>query len=508
MSRTKRFLGGVWTGLSSAVITTVLGIWLARFWLKHWGQHDYGVWLVVGQILAYLDLVDLGVIGWLGREVAAEVGRAGGVEKPNDIPALIGRTLRILAWQMPVLVGFAVTIWFLLPSDWADARQPLALIFVTYVFFFPFRVAHAVLEGVQALSRLGILNFVAWALSTVVTIVFTLRGMHVGAAALGNLARNAISFGGMVWVMVRGYSKLLPRALPSLTLAEARKTIKGSSFITLQRIGVIFLNGTDNLVVDRGLGAAAVVPYACTNKAYGALENFPRMILDAARPGLTEMRAGTAPAHVVRVTNTLTLGALVFGGLFASVVFAVNKGFVIWWIGEAQWGGQAVSLLLAIAMVFRIWVVSLHYASFAFALDRTLSITLILDGFVTVVASLLLVRSLGYVALPVGSLIGGTIVTLPILMTAIARDVGVSVLALVLPLWTWAWRFALCMIGAYFVARAWTPTRFVPLVLTAGGATLVYLLVMLPCLLRSSLGGYVRRLLGLPPEQPPVGSDA
>jgi O-antigen/teichoic acid export membrane protein len=496
MSRTKRFLGGMGTGIVSMVVTTVVGIWLAKFLLARWGQHDYGVWLVVGQLLAYLDLVDLGVLGLLGREVAASTGRAGSLEAAHDIAGTVGRTVRVIAWQMPVLVALAVVFGLLLPAEWAETRRPLALVLVAYVVFFPFRVAHVVLDGVQALRDIGLLNLASWALSTVVTIVFTYRGMHVGAAAAGYIARSAFMMGGFVWMLYRGYPKLVPRSLPPVPFAEAREMIKRGSLVTVQKLGGILINASDNLVVDHGLGAAAVVPYACTNKAYTALENLPRILLDAARPGLTELRAGAPPEHVVRVTNALTLAALVSGGLFASVVFAVNKGFVIWWIGEAQWAGHTTSLLLAIALVFRVWIVALHYTSFAFSLDRQLSLTMVLDGVVTIVASLLLVRPLGYVAMPVGSLVGGLVVVLPMLLPAIARDVNVSIFALLRPVAEWAWRFVLCMIAAYLVARAWTPTRFIPLVLTSAGATVVYSLVMLPCVMRSSLGGYLQRAIG------------
>ena len=45
MSRTGRFLHGVWLGYAYQGLIMLVGLWLTPFLLRHIGQHDYGVWL-------------------------------------------------------------------------------------------------------------------------------------------------------------------------------------------------------------------------------------------------------------------------------------------------------------------------------------------------------------------------------------------------------------------------------------------------------------------------------
>ena len=77
MSRTNRFLGGLGFGYLQQVAVLVTGLWLTPFLLNRLGQHDLGVWLMITQVIAYLGLLDLGVIGLLPRETASAVGRVG-----------------------------------------------------------------------------------------------------------------------------------------------------------------------------------------------------------------------------------------------------------------------------------------------------------------------------------------------------------------------------------------------------------------------------------------------
>src|ERR671938_1880164 len=102
MSRTNRFLSGIGFGYASQVLTTLVGLWLTPFLLTRIGQHDYGLWLVGTQLMFYLALMDLGIVALLPRETAFATGRAGGVVESAELPLLVGQTVRLVLWQMPL----------------------------------------------------------------------------------------------------------------------------------------------------------------------------------------------------------------------------------------------------------------------------------------------------------------------------------------------------------------------------------------------------------------------
>src|SRR5580700_7760769 len=125
MSRTNRFLGGLVMTYGYQGLLMLTGFWIMPFYLGRIGQHDYGLWLVGTQLLAYLSLTDFGVVALLPLETAYATGRAGGVaSNAIDLPQIIGQTARIVLYQLPIVIALAVAMWFLIPAAWRDLRGP------------------------------------------------------------------------------------------------------------------------------------------------------------------------------------------------------------------------------------------------------------------------------------------------------------------------------------------------------------------------------------------------
>src|SRR5437773_12546654 len=123
MSRTNRFLSGISFGYASQVLTTLVGFWLTPFLLHRIGQQNYGLWLVGTQLTFYLALLDLGIVALLPRETAYATGRARSIEQAEDLPIIVGQTLRLIMWQMPLVAGGALVAWLLLPAAWQGLRN-------------------------------------------------------------------------------------------------------------------------------------------------------------------------------------------------------------------------------------------------------------------------------------------------------------------------------------------------------------------------------------------------
>src|SRR5512134_362570 len=155
MSRTTRFLGGVSTGYAHQVAVTVVGLWLTPFLLGRLGARDYGLWLTATQLITYLTLLDLGVLALLPREAAYATGRAGGVHHATDLPEVIGRTTRLVLWQLPPVIVAAVAAGGLLPASWAELRVPMVLLLAAFVLTYPVRISRAALQGLQDLAFVG-----------------------------------------------------------------------------------------------------------------------------------------------------------------------------------------------------------------------------------------------------------------------------------------------------------------------------------------------------------------
>ncbi|MEO5896069.1 MAG: oligosaccharide flippase family protein [Vicinamibacterales bacterium] len=496
MTRTHRFLGGLSLGYVSLALATVVGLWLTPFLLARIGTHDYGLWLITTQILGYLMLMDLGVVALAPRETAYATGRRlqGGAD---EVDATFARFRTIVRWQLIPAALAAVVAWWVVAVQWPELRLPLAIILAAFLLAFPFRLYHATLQGLQDLPYLGKVQLAAWTAGMVTTVSLMLLDAGLAALATGWVVTQAVTAGACAWRLRQRFSSMW-RAKPSrATLSDARELFGRSGWISLAQIGQVFLNGSDVLVLGAIFGPAATVPYACTAKLITVLSNHPQLLMQAAAPAIAEMRTSAARAKLVRVAVSLMRAMLILSGAVACFVLAANESFVSWWVGPEQFAGWSLTILMLVVMLARHFATTLTYALFSFGHERRLSLTAIADGVVAlgVTAGLAWFTDLGLASAAVGSLAGVLLINIPVSSTALARELGISVVELVASLRGWAIRFAAAATICLFAARL-IPSSGPASVVTAGLlVAVVYGGVMWPLALEDPLGPYVRSTL-------------
>ena len=186
--------------LSSQIAIILLGLWLTPFLLRRVGQHEDGLWLVAGQLLGYLALLDLGVLAILPREVAALSGQADKAKAGADIAALLARIGALMRrWQLPGLSIACALVWWFLPGDWSDLSRPLIPVFVAFVLLYPLRILLAALQGVQEMPFLAAAQLTGWILGTASTIALVIMGAGLYALVAGWVITTAVPAGAAWW---------------------------------------------------------------------------------------------------------------------------------------------------------------------------------------------------------------------------------------------------------------------------------------------------------------------
>lgn len=492
MSRTSRFLDGVSLGYIAQALVMLGGLWLTAFLLDRVGQHDYGLWLVGLQIMVCLMLTDFGMVVLLQRETAYATGRAGRMEDAADLPFIIGRTARLVLWQVPVVAMAVIIVWVWMPAEWETLRWPLRVVLLAFMVMFPLRIFQAVLQGLQDLAFLGWIQIGSWLLSTAITVGLVLTGWGLYALAIGWMIAQ-VTLVAMGWYRVRTrFPEVLPASLPPVPWTTAQNHLSQGFWVSLAQLAQVMVHGADVLIIGTLLGPAVVVPFVCTGKLITTLANQPQILMQAAGPALSEMRVGEPRHRLFQVCSALSQAMLLVSGAIVCVVLATNQGFVGWWVGVDQYGGSTLTVVLLLNMLLRHWNTTAVYAIFCFGYERQISLTTLLDGFVTVCGAVLFVRQMGPIGAPLGALAGVCLVSLPGNLSALARENGVSVATLMSSLWPWFWRLCFLAGAASIVARVWLPNTFLALAVTAILTILIYGIVMLPAALRSPVGIYLR----------------
>jgi O-antigen/teichoic acid export membrane protein len=460
------------------------------FFLKYLGQRNYGLWLVGLQVLSCLMLMDFGIVALLPRETAYATGRTISGKDGKSLPEIIGRSAKVVLYQTPFVALAVAVFWLVMPKAWHEFNGPVLLIMVGFTVLFPARIFQAVLQGLQDTTFLGRIQMLGWCLNTGLSVFLILAGLGVYALAIGWFSTQALVAGLAFQRLRKHFSGVLPSRLPKLSCQELLSSLGGGLWVSVAQIAQVLIGGTDLAIIGKTLGASAVVPYACTNKLMGALGNQPLMVMEMAAPGLSQMKTSENPERIFKVSSALTLGMVTITGAVACVALAVNHSFVSWWIGEGQFGGATLTAALILMMLLRHWNVTAVYSIFSLGYERRICITTLLDGIVTVAAGVVLVRLVGPIGAPLGSISGVCLVSLPGNLAALANAVRVSIFAVVLSIWPWFWRFVIVAAIAAVLSLYWHAS----LVHTAGIALLtatLYGALMLPMIMDSVLRAYL-----------------
>ncbi|HKG90857.1 MAG TPA: lipopolysaccharide biosynthesis protein [Gemmatimonadaceae bacterium] len=493
MSRTRRFLGGVGWGYFSQLVMTVSGFVLTPIILSTVGQQAYGLWAVGLQITAYLGLLDLGVVALLPREVAYAVGRANAAGPSSDaeLAELIGRSVRVVLWQLPAVAAVAAAIWLFMPDEWAGLRGPMAFILLTFVTLFPLRLASAVLLGMQDLSFSSWWQTASWTLGTGLMVALVMLGFGLPALAAGWATTQLVASVGCVVRLRALHPASLPRRLPAMRGSDVMAYIKRTSFVSVAQVAQALTAGSDVLIVGKLLGPEAVVPYVMTGKLVALLANQPSLLLHVALPGLAELRSGSSTERLERASTALGQGMLMLTGLVLALVVLVNGAFVAWWVGAEHYAGLPLTVALCVLTLLRSWNSTVVVLDFALGEERRLAYTALVDGVVTVLAASALVWRLGAIGAPIGGIIGVAVVSLPANLRAGARHLQMRAWDLVSPMVPLFVRAAALAAAAAYLAPRWPPATFLGLAAASTAAALVYAATVGPLALRAPLGTYV-----------------
>jgi O-antigen/teichoic acid export membrane protein len=498
MSRAHRYLQGVGVNYLQVVLVAACGLWLTRFLLDRIGQDELGAWLVLLPLLGYLELIDLGVVAVLPREVAYATGRAAG-DGQEAVAAVLGKARRLVLWQLPLAALAATTLWGLCLLSGAASGWAAAVLAVLYVVLFPSRIYPAALQGLQDLAALGWINVASWLLQFTVTVALVLAGLGmwglVGGFAVQRVASAVLAW----WRLSRRFPGARPDRRAPQPPAEARTLLRPGLWVSLSRVSQMLLSGTEVIVVGMLLGPAAVVLYSCTAKLTTLFAPQVYTLATTAEAALSELRGGesadrwggTPPRppgeRLVVVSSTLRQAILLASGLVVCVVLAANEAFVAWWVGAERYGGLVLTAVLAGTMIVRHFHFTLGHLLYCLGQERAVALISLADGVVGVAATALFVGLFGALGAALGSLAAVVVVSLPGCLFLVGRALDVSRLALLGAHLSWLGRFLAVAVAVTLVGQHWQPRSAAGLVGLGLGVGVLYTAVMYPLARRSPL---------------------
>jgi O-antigen/teichoic acid export membrane protein len=245
------------------------------------------------------------------------------------------------------------------------------------------------------------------------------------------------------------------------------------------------------------MGPETAVVYDCTRKLVSALANQPQLMMNLAGPAISELRATGDRSRLLTVSIGLTRLMMTASGMVACVVLAGNQRFVAIWLHatDVGFGGLTLTALLVCAMLLRHLNGTTTAALICFGEERRISLTTLTDGVVTVIACVIAIHFWGLSGAAIGSLIGVCCVSLPLNLSGLGREAGVSPFAIPRSLLPWLWRFAIAVFAGQMIRISGIMATVPGFVAGCAAVALIYGLLVLPLFFQEPLVQYTRPLI-------------
>jgi O-antigen/teichoic acid export membrane protein len=360
-ARGRRAMGvvqGLLTGIGSRLIGVAVSLLSVPLTISYLGSERYGVWTLIGSILAWIALADLG----MGNALTNAVAGALGSERPDLVRSHISTAFAILTFSS-LIIGLAVVVawpfvdWAVVfnvatPAAKSEIGPATAAAIIIYLLGFPLSVVQKIYNGLESgkLYNYWSAGGNVLSLCALLLVTKTQGGLFLLVVAVfgTNLFVQVIS---ALWLFTRYKPEFAPR-LRSVRRASAREVGPlGIQFFLIQIMGLSIFQ-TDNLLIAHFLGASSAPTYSITYKLFDYITIGQTLLMGYLWVAYAEAISRKDIDWVKRTfkkTMILSVG-LTCGGLVPLVLFA--RPFIRFWTrGEIDPPSDLVFWMAAWALI-------------------------------------------------------------------------------------------------------------------------------------------------------------
>jgi O-antigen/teichoic acid export membrane protein len=459
MARIRLVVRGVLSNWLALVVTTAVAFFLSPFVVHHLGNVVYGVWVIIGSLVSYMGLLDLGLRGAVTRFVS----KGSAQEDHEQSSQAVSGALWIRLWislaiiATGVLLSIALHRLFAIPPELQKAARIAVLVTAATV---GINLWCGVFGGVLvALQRYDLTSSVSIVQTCVraAGIVILLRNGHsIMALAIWDLCTSVLANAVLIALCFRIYPQL-KIVFTRPDSATLRKLWTYSSYAFLINIAMQIVYYTDNLVVAAFLSPAAVTFYAIGGLLIGYSRTIVSSMTTTFTPLASSFEAKGNYENLRRLVIHGTRAALLVSLPILIALFFRGHTFIRLWMGEqyARPSGTVMEILL-LSVAFSSANTTAGGVVYAMEKHKRIAFWAIGEAIVNFVLSVILVRRIGIYGVAWGTTIPSVIVEVLLWPTYICKLVAMPVRSY---LWqTWlrtAFGVAPFALGCALAERYW-----------------------------------------------------
>jgi len=335
------------------LVVNLSGLLLTPFIIRSFGNAEYGLYLLIGSLAAYLGVLDLGLNNAVTRYVAQCVVTRDRAQEAR----FLGAALVVNALAAVVIIGLGaifyvyIDVWFSDTLDQAQrdqARIMLLLLIVNVILTLSASMFTAICAGHERFTFSRLVNLSRYLVR--IALIFAL--LHIGGDAVALVALDAtlslfVLLANVIYVVCRIGARFNMR---SLSIKLVRSVLAFSAWVFLFAIIGQLQWQSGQIIVGKNIGAHAVAIYGIGimfGTYYGAFSTAITGLFLARATHMTVTSATSQELNreMARIGRIALLILLLILGGFASFGY----DFLLLWAGPEYGPAWLVGLVIMLA---------------------------------------------------------------------------------------------------------------------------------------------------------------
>lgn len=390
-------------GLLSSALTAVRGVLLIPIYVKVIGPDLYGLWLASGGILAWLTMLDLGLVKGLNQRIASAFGE----KKPEQaVEFMVNGFLIYLALSVLVAaigIAFSYFVPRMLDAD-SDQLTVLVRCFQLAVLALVFRILSGVFRAFCLSALRPTWPLLSMNLSilggTGITVIALYSGFGLWAIPIGMLFTDVFHF-----LSVGLYAFSIARKHPmgfSVNARAMKDLWRLTPSLFGSRVGSALIRSIEPTIIALLLTPAIATAFAVMRRAADVIAQALQTGVSSTLSGLAHLVGEGNSGRTKSIADRVLLTYFVFASIGFGLFVIGSESFVSLWIGETAFLGIGISALVACSLFLRGFMELLTTFLTAIGHVAYASWGTLIEAALRLVLMYALVASLGVIGAPVG----------------------------------------------------------------------------------------------------------
>jgi O-antigen/teichoic acid export membrane protein len=377
------------------------------FVLHHLGPAEYGLWVVIGSVVGYGWVFNLGIGAALVKYVAEYYAR-GETDRAHHFIAtslVLFTLLGLVCFALSICLAPLLPVWLHLPAEeQSTATWVIILMGAELGVAMPCSTGTSVLQGLQ---RYDLVNLVTTG-ATVATVAAMGAALLLGGGVVAmvavtiplTLANQLLS----TWFIHR----IAPQLRFGWRGAQAgsiRGILSFSGPLFLMQLAELLQRKTDEIVVAALMVITAVTPYSLARRLADLTRRLTDQFVRVLLPLASELHAGNELVQLKALYTTGTRLSLALLLPMTCTLFVLGGAILSVWVGPAYAEYESVVRILALAALVSTSQGPAVSVLKGIARHRPLAISALVAGVVNLGLSIALIRPFGLEGVALGTLI-------------------------------------------------------------------------------------------------------